>query len=216
MSKKIAVVLAGCGVLDGSEIHEATLLLLAIKRAGCGYQAFAPDILQFHVINHLRGMQLHEQRNVLVESARIVRGEIKPLSDFNADEYDALVLPGGFGAVKNLCDYAFKGEDYAVLPELEEALVQMHRLKKPIGAMCIAPILLARVFKGCEVTLGPPGKAADAAEHAGANHRVSNHTEVVVDKRNKLATTPGYMLDADIVQIADGATNLINVLVALM
>lgn len=216
MSKKIAVVLAGCGVFDGAEIHEATLTLLAIKKAGHDYQVFAPDIVQTHVINHLTGKEETERRNVLVESARIARGKIKPLADFRTEEYDAIVLPGGFGVAKNLSNFAFKGAEYTVLPELEKILKQMHQLNKPIGAMCISPILLAKVFGNCDVTVGIPCNAAEAIEKVGANHIITNHAEVVIDKKNKLVTTPCYMLDADIVQIADGTTNLIKALDELM
>ncbi|MDR1055492.1 MAG: isoprenoid biosynthesis glyoxalase ElbB [Prevotellaceae bacterium] len=214
--KKFAVILAGCGVFDGSEIHEATLTLLAIKKAGHDYQVFAPDIPQYHVINHLKGKVTGEQRNVLLESARIARRQAKPLSQFIASEYDAMVFPGGFGAAKNLCDYAFKGAGCTVNAEVEKAVKDMHAAGKPIGAMCIAPVILARIFRGSEVTVGAAGNDAANIEKMDARHVVTTHGEVVVDKSHKLYTTPCYMLDATIVQIAQGTENLINAMLTSM
>lgn len=208
--KKFAVILSGNGVFDGSEIHEATLTLLAIKKAGHDYQIFAPDIQQYHVINHLKGEESPEKRNVLEESARIARGQAKPLSQFSVSDFDAIVFPGGFGVAKNLCDYAFKGENCTVNPEVEKAIKGMHAAGKPIGAMCIAPVLLARVLGNVQITLGATGADADNVEKMGAKHAVTNHGEVVTDKANKLFTTPCYMLDANIAQIAEGTQNLIN------
>ncbi|MFP4387110.1 MAG: isoprenoid biosynthesis glyoxalase ElbB, partial [Alphaproteobacteria bacterium] len=147
MSKNVAVILSGCGVYDGSEIHEATLSLLALDQAGAHVQCFAPDMEQMHVINHISGEETEEKRNVLVESARIARGKIKPLTEFTADSYDAVLLPGGFGAAKNLCDFAVLGAECAVNEQAAEALRSMHKKGKPIAALCIAPVILAKLFE---------------------------------------------------------------------
>jgi len=208
--KKFAVVLAGCGVYDGAEIHEATLALLAIKTHSCDYQCFAPDIAQHHVINHLTGDEMPEKRNVLVESARIARGNIKPLSEFKAEEYDVLLFPGGFGAAKNLSTVAFDGPNAKVNPEVETAVKAMHQLGKPIGAMCISPVFVAKVLQNVKVTIGQDEGTAAAIKAIGAEHVNTGHGEVVVDQTNKVFTTPCYMLDADITDIWEGAQNLIK------
>jgi enhancing lycopene biosynthesis protein 2 len=214
--KKVAVILSGCGVFDGSEIHEATLALLAIRKAGCDYSVFAPDREQTEVVNHYICAGVKEKRNILAESARIARGNALPLSELNPERFDAIVLPGGFGAAKNLSDFAYKGESYSVIPELEKVLLRANELKKPVGAMCIAPVLLAKVFKGCRITLGAAGDASYAVEKNGAKHVVTTHGETVVDEKYKLVSTPGYMLDAGIEQIAEGADNLIKELLKLV
>jgi enhancing lycopene biosynthesis protein 2 len=208
--KKFAVVLSGCGVFDGAEIHEATLTLLAIAQQGASYEIFAPDINQHHVINHLTHKEMPEKRNVLVESARIARGKIKPLSQFHAADFDALVFPGGFGAAKNLSTVAFDGPDAKVNPDVETAVKAMHKAGKPIGALCIAPAVIARILGQVEVTIGNDPGTAGAIEKMGGKHIKSTHGEVVTDKRNKVYTTPCYMLDATIVQIYQGATNIIR------
>lgn len=214
--KKIAVILSGCGVMDGSEIHEATLALLAIRKAGCEYAVFAPDKEQTEVVNHYTGVSVKEKRNILSESARIARGKALPLSALNPEQFDAIVLPGGFGAVKNLSDFAFKGANYSVIPELETVLLKANELKKPVGAMCIAPVLLAKVFKGCRITVGDLSDASAAVEKNGAKHVVTTHGETVVDEKYRLVSTPGYMLDANIEQIAEGADNMIKELLKLV
>lgn len=215
MKKKIAVVLAGCGVYDGAEIHEATLTLLAIARHGAQYQCFAPDIDQAHVINHLSGQEMNESRNVLVEAARLARGNIKPLSGFNADDYDAIVFPGGFGVAKNLCTFAFDGVDCRVNTDVRNAVQAMHKAGKPIGALCISPVLIAKILGNVEVTIGNDQATAAAVEQMGSKHAVAGHGEVVIDQANKLVTTPCYMLDATIDQISDGAQNLIKAIMAM-
>ncbi len=214
-NKKFAVVLSGSGVYDGAEIHEATLTLLAIDRAGCQYQCFAPDINQYHVINHLTGDEMNETRNVLVESARIARGNVIPLSEFKAADFDALVFPGGFGAAKNLSDLAFKGADCSVNSDVEKATIDMVKNKKPIGALCIAPAVIARILKGATVTIGNDKGTIDAIENMGGEHLVKTHGEVTIDKKYKLITTPCYMLDATISQIAEGAENVIKTIVEM-
>lgn len=208
--KKFAVVLAGCGVYDGAEIHEATLAMLAIKEAGADYQCFAPDINQFHVINHLTGEVMPETRNVLVEAARIARGNIQPLSAFDADDYDVLFFPGGFGAAKNLSTVAFDGPDASVLPEVEAAVKAMVASKKPIGAMCISPVFIAKILVDVNVTIGTDEGTIAAIEAIGATHVQTEQGDVVCDHEKKVFTTPCYMLEAGISDIWDGAHNIVE------
>ena len=151
---KFAVVLSGSGVYDGAEIHEATLTMLAIDKCGSSYQCFAPDINQHHVINHITGDEMDETRNVLVESARIARGNIKPLSEFKAIDFDALVLPGGFGVAKNLSTLAFDGANCSVNTDVERVVVETAKANKPIGALCIAPAVIVKILQGAKVTIG--------------------------------------------------------------
>ncbi len=208
--KKFAVVLAGNGVFDGAEIHEATLSMYAIKKLGAAYDVFAPDIPQHHVINHLNGEEMNEERNVLVESARIARGKISPLSTFSAENYDALLFPGGFGVAKNLCSFAFDGVNCKVNSDVEKAIKDMHQAGKPIGALCISPVLLAKVLGQVTLTIGQDKGTAEAVSQMGATHKQAGHEEVVTDEKNNLFTTPCYMLDADIAQIGDGAMSLVQ------
>lgn len=214
--KKIAVVLAGNGVYDGAEIHEATLTLLSIARQGAKYQCFAPDINQAHVVNHLTGKEMPETRNVLIEAARIARGKIKPLSEYKAADFDALIFPGGFGVAKNLCTFAFDGADCVVNKEVEKVIRTTVIAEKPIGALCISPVLLAKVLVDVEVTIGDDAGTADAIESFGATHINTSHGEIVYDPKYKLVTTPCYMLDATIDQIADGADNLVRKIMELI
>lgn len=207
---KFAVLLAGSGVFDGSEIHEATMTLYAIMKNGGTYQVFAPDIDQHHVINHITGEEMDEGRNVLIESARIARGDIKNLKDFEADDYDALILPGGFGAAKNLSTFAFDGADCKINGEVENAIRAMNDKNKPVGALCISPVILAKIFGNVKLTIGQDKDTADAVEQMGATHKKTDHGEVVVDKDKKLVTSPCYMLEANILNIAEGADNVVK------
>ena len=213
--KNIAVVLAGSGVYDGAEIHEATLTLLAIARQGAQYQCFAPDINQAHVINHLTGKEMPETRNVLVEAARIARGKIKPLSDYRATEYDAIIFPGGFGVAKNLCTFAFDGINCTVNQEVEKAIRSTVIEEKPIGALCISPVLIAKLLVDVEVTIGQDEEPASAIESFGATHIETTHGEIVYDSKYNLVTTPCYMLDATIDQIADGVEKVVRKILEL-
>jgi enhancing lycopene biosynthesis protein 2 len=213
--KKFAVVLAGSGVYDGAEIHEATLSLYAISKNGGEYEIFAPNINQHHVINHMTGEEMPETRNVLIESARIARGNIKDLKEFKAEDFDALLLPGGFGVAKNLCSFAFDGPDCKVNEEVATTLKAMHAAKKPIGALCIAPALLAKVLSNVEVTIGQEAGTAEAINSLGATHTETNHGEIVFDKENKIITTPCYMLDASIAQIGEGAENVVKAIMTM-
>ena len=208
--KRFAVVLAGCGVFDGAEIHEATLTLLSIAQQGASYEIFAPDIEQYHVVNHLTHQATSEKRNVLVESARIARGKIKPLSQFRASDFDVLIFPGGFGAAKNLSTVAFDGANARVNPDVEKAVRAMHTAGKPIAALCISPAVIARILGNVEVTIGDDPGTTQAIEKMGGKHIRTTHGEVVVDRKNKVFTTPCYMLDANIVQIYEGATNIVR------
>jgi enhancing lycopene biosynthesis protein 2 len=214
--KKIAVVLSGCGVFDGSEIHESVFALWAIASAGATYDVYAPDMQQHHVINHLNGQEMSEKRNVLVEAARITRGVIQPLSELDTAKADALLFPGGFGVAKNLCSFAVDGVDCVVNPEVKKVVKEFHQAAKPIGAMCISPVLITKILGNPEVTIGSHKDTAKAIEAMGGKHVVATHGEVIVDASNKLVTTPCYMLDASILQIADGAKNLVAALMKML
>jgi enhancing lycopene biosynthesis protein 2 len=216
MMKKFAMILSGSGVFDGSEIHEATLSMLAIMQQGGSYQLFAPNVEQHHVVNHLTGEEMIEKRNVLVESARIARGKIKNLEDFSSDDFDALVIPGGFGVAKNLCDFAFKGAGCSVNPQVAEAIKAMHEQKKPIGALCIAPVLLSKILGKVTITIGDDESTIENIERMGSRHLATTHGEVVYDDDNNLFTTPCYMLDANIRQIYQGASALIDAMMKAM
>ncbi|HKL08944.1 MAG TPA: isoprenoid biosynthesis glyoxalase ElbB [Bacteroidales bacterium] len=208
--KKIAVVLAGNGVFDGSEIHETTLTLYSIIKNGASYEIFAPNIDQHHVINHLTGDEMNEKRNVLTESARIARGKINDLAKFKAEDFDAIIFPGGFGVAKNLCSFAFDGPNCKVNLDVEKAIRSMHERKKPIGALCISPVLITKVLGNIKVTIGQDKDTAKAINEMGAKHQDTTHGEVILDEENKIITTPCYMLDANIGQIGDGANNIVK------
>lgn len=213
MSKSIAVILSGCGVFDGSEIYETTLSLLALDQAGAEVQCFAPDMTQMHVLNYMTDEEMDEERNVLIESARLARGEIKPLSAYNAEDFDALFMPGGFGAAKNLSSFAVDGADCSVNEEVARAITSTHEAGKPIAALCISPAILAKLFEGAKVTLGAESDFSKTIEEGlGANHVVTTHGEVVIDETLNLITSPCYMLEATISQIYDGAKNTVDAL----
>ncbi len=211
--KKFAIVLSGCGVYDGTEIHEAVLTMLAIDRQGHQYDVFAPDIPQHHVKNHLTGETMQEWRNVLIESARIARGNIKAMDKLIPEYYDALVLPGGFGAAKNLSTFASDGGRCDVNTEVERVLKQFAAVRKPIGALCIAPAIVSVVLEGATVTIGSEAGTIAQIEKAGSKHQITTHGEVVHDPAFNVFSTPCYMLDASISQIAEGADNLIREMV---
>ena len=214
-SPKVAVVLSGCGFQDGSEIHEAVCTLLALDQQGARYQCFAPDMAQARVVNHLTGSEVHDARNVLVESARIARGAIQPLADFDASRFDALVMPGGFGAALNLSDFAQAGAHCSVQKDMAHAVATMHQAGKPIGALCIAPVILARLLPGAHLTIGKDAETADACRKMGAIHQDTGHGQVAVDRQNRLVTTPCYMLNARISQIFEDAQILVRELLKM-
>lgn len=213
-TKRFAVILAGAGKLDGNDLHEAVLLLAAVARHGATYQCFAPDVEQHEVVDHLTGNPMPERRSVLRESARIARGDVKPLSAFRANDFDGLLMPGGYGVAKNLCTYTFAGENCTVNAEVAAAIKEMHAQGKPIGAMCIAPIVLAKVLGHGTITLGQPSETSRDAQKMGMTLQSSGHGQVVVDKVNHLYTTPCYMLDSTIADIWDGADALITAIMA--
>ena len=208
--KKFAVVLCGCGPMDGSEIHESVMTLLAIDRNECQYTIFAPDADQFHVVNHYTKEVMNEKRNMLVEAARIARGDIHPLTELKAVDFDAVVFPGGYGAAKNLFNYAIKGTKAVVDAEVERVIKDFHANHKPIGALCISPVLMAKVLGNITITVGTDEKTIHDVETFGAQHINTQQTEVIADKENMVFTTPCYMLPATIADIADCAENLIE------
>jgi enhancing lycopene biosynthesis protein 2 len=214
--KRFAVILSGCGVFDGAEIHEATLTLLAIAKAGCSYECFAPDKEQAQVINHLTGKLMNEERNILVESARIARGKIEPLNLFEPEKFDAVIFPGGFGVAKNLCSLAFEGSECTVDPEVELAVIASVEAKIPIGALCISPALIAKILPGAEVTIGNNLETISTIEKMGGVHHLTNHGELIIDEKFKLVTSPCYMLDAHILQIAGETQSVVDELIKLM
>lgn len=219
--KKIAVVLSGCGVNDGTEIHEAVVTLLAIRRSGAEYVCFAPDKPQMHVVDHVKGAPAEgETRNVLTESARIARGDIKPLSAYAPADFDALVFPGGFGAAKNLCTFAVDGYDCTVDPGVKDAILKTNAAGNTIAAMCISPVFLAKAFEGSgktiTVTIGSDAGTAAAIEKMGAKHEKRKVTEACVDKANKIVTAPAYMSTGDIAEAATGIEALVSRVVKMI
>lgn len=210
---KVGVVLSGCGFLDGSEIHEATLTLFYLDRAGAEIIQMAPDISQSDVINHLVSEPVAgETREVLTESARISRGDIRKIDEIKADDLDALIFPGGFGAAKVLCDFAFKGVDCTVNPQVERLIRKMHGAKKPIGFICIAPVLAAKVLgtDSPQLTIGTDSGTADAIEQMGGKHIMCEVDEIAVDEQNKIVSAPAYMLGPTISKVALGIEKLVD------
>ena len=209
--RKVAVILAGCGPKDGSEIQETLTLLLALDQHNIEYHCFAPNENQYHVINHVTGEVMDESRNVMVEAARIVRGDIAPIEMFKAEDFDALLFPGGFGAAKNLFTYAIDGADFTVNKYVEKAIKDMHTQNKPIGAMCIAPIMIAKVLGNVNVTVGCDSyPQADDVRAFGCTHTETQNGGVAIDKENKIFTTPCYMLNATLKDIYNCAWNMVE------
>lgn len=210
--KKIGVLLAGCGVYDGAEIHEAVLTLLAIERNGAEAVCMAPDKPQLHVINHLTGEVSDESRNVLVESARIARGKIAELGTVSANDLDALILPGGFGAAKNLSRFAVEGPQSDVDPEVSALVEAMFAANKPIGLICISPAVGAQILgnRGIEVTIGTDPDTAAAVESCGAVHVACGVTQIHADDQNKVVSTPAYMLGRNILEVSRGIECLVR------
>ena len=217
MSKKLAfaVVLSGAGMRDGSEIHESVAALLAISNAGGEYQCFAPDIT-FDEVNYLTGALTGAKRKVMLEAARIARGNIKDLKEYNPADFDVLVFPGGSGAIKNLCSFAYQGVDCEVNRDVEKAIVETHRLGKPIVALCIAPVLIARVLKGSVVTVGNDKTVGEAIAAMGGATEDKGATEIAVDKINKIVTTPCYMLAQNVSEVFAGVDKAIKAAIDLI
>jgi enhancing lycopene biosynthesis protein 2 len=215
---KIGVILAGCGVYDGAEIHESVITLLALDRLGAEAVCMAPNADQLHVVNHLTGdVAEGETRNVLVESARIARGNIKDINDVTAADVDAVIIPGGFGAAKNLCTFAVAGDQCEANPDVVTFLKAVRSADKPIGAMCIAPALLARVFGGEKpaLTIGTDAGTAGALESMGASHASHAVDEIHVDEARRFVSTPAYMLAQSITEAASGIDKLVEKIVEM-
>jgi enhancing lycopene biosynthesis protein 2 len=209
--KNIAVILSGCGVYDGAEIHESVLTLLAIEQAGAKYRCFAPNINQHHVINHFTGQVMEqEQRNVLVESARISRGDTEDLTEFYIDEFDALIVPGGFGAAKNLSDFAINGEAITVNEQVLSVCQAFAKANKPAGYMCIAPVMIPLIYgKGARATIGHDIAIAESLSSIGLVHQNCAVDDIVADDERKLVSTPAYMLATSLVEAASGINKFV-------
>jgi enhancing lycopene biosynthesis protein 2 len=211
---RVGVLLSGCGVYDGAEIHESVLTLLALDRADAEAVCTAPNADQLHVVDHRTGQPTGETRNVLVEAARIARGAIRDLADVQAGDLDALILPGGFGAAKNLCDFAVAGPGARVHPEVARLLKEMLAARKPIGAICIAPAVLAAVLRdageGGELTIGNDADTAQALEAMGVRHVPCAVGETCVDREHGVVSTPAYMLAGRIGEAAAGIDKLVG------
>lgn len=217
MNKRVAVVLSGCGVYDGAEIYESTLTLLRLSQAGAVVQCFAPDILQMHVVNHLTGeVSAGEARNVLVEAARLARGNIKPLTEAQVQDFDALIVPGGFGAAKNLSDFAVNGAAMQVQKDFLAFALAMHKAGKPVGLICIAPTMAAAICgAGVKATIGNDSETAAAINATGAQHCECTVQDICVDREKKLVTTPAYMLAQSIAEANMGISKLVDEVLAL-
>ena len=224
-SKKVAVVLSGCGVYDGAEITEAVAALVHISAAGYTPSCYAPDKPQHHAVNHRTGEEEATPRHVLVESARIARGAIAPLSSLDAGSYAAIIVPGGFGAAKNLCNHATVAQGDAALmavePSLEAAIRAFHAAKKPIGLCCIAPVIAAHLLK-CEVTVGraegeqwPYGGTVGAIEAYGGSHVSHAFDGVCVDEARRVVTSPAYMFDGKPHEIFESVGAMVKATIAL-
>lgn len=211
--KKVAVILSGCGVFDGAEIYESVLTLLALDRANAQVTCAAPDVPQQHVVNHLTQQPAPgETRNVLVEAARIARGNIIPLAQLRVEAIDAIIVPGGFGAAKNLCNFATAGADFEVNAEVARVMQAAHHAGKPLGFVCIAPAIAARLFGGeqVEFTIGTDAGTAQALEAGGGQHLNCNVRNIVIDQRLRIVTTPAYMLAGRITEAEAGINKLVQ------
>ena len=211
---KIGVCLSGCGVNDGAEIHESVITALTLDKAGAEILFTAPNMEQAKVVNHLTGDEMGESRNVLVESARIARGNIIDLAELTANNMDALIFPGGFGAALNLCDFALKGADCDIHPEVNRIIQEMLEANKPLGFICIAPALFARAAKNADksarVTIGNDQGTADEIAKLGSKHEICAVDDFIVDEENKIVSTPAYMLAGSIAEAASGIEKLVH------
>ena len=210
--KRVAVLLSGCGVFDGTEINEAVLTMLAIARAGATYQCFAPDINQMHVVNHFTGeVNTDETRNVLVESARIARGEVLNASMLEVNQFDGLVIPGGFGAAKNLSNFATTGSNCNIQPIVENFIREFALAHKPVGFVCISPVMIPKIYgQGAMGTIGIDAETAHAFNEMGGKHKNAQVEDIVVDEVNKVVSTPAYMLATTILEAHIGIEKLVN------
>ncbi|MBA95063.1 MAG: isoprenoid biosynthesis protein ElbB [Rickettsiales bacterium] len=216
MTKKVAVILSGCGVYDGAEINEVVLTLLSLEENNAHYQCYAPDINQHHVINHIDGNETKETRNVLQDSARIVRGNIKPLTELSSDNYDALIVPGGFGVAKNLSKFAFDSNAESIEASFLNACLSFKIAKKPAGYMCIAPALLPKIYgDGIQCTIGTDKETAACLTKMGASHKQCHVDNIIVDETHKVITTPAYMLANSLVEAKTGISKLVSKVVSM-
>ena len=215
MAHKVCVLLSGCGVFDGAEIHESVATLLALSKAGADVVFAAPNRDQHHVLNHLDGTEMAEKRNIRIEAARIARGNVLDVAEVNVNEIDALFIPGGFGAAKNFCSFAFDGANASIEEDIKGLIHAVHQANKPIGAVCIAPAVLALSLGKGTLTIGSDAGTAEALESLGATHQVCPVTEMVVDTDNKLVTAPAYMEDAPIHEVAEGIEKAVQAVLEL-
>jgi enhancing lycopene biosynthesis protein 2 len=218
--KKVGLLLSGCGFNDGSEIHESVISMLALDRAGVETVIMAPNIDQMHVMNHYTGQEMDEFRNVLVESSRIARGNIKDMAEVTGNDLDALIIPGGFGVTKNLSDYAMAGPECSVNPDVYRLVSELYLLKKPIGAICIAPVIMAKIFgeqdESAEMTIGSDKLTSNDINTMGSKHIKCSVSEIVIDKDKKLVTTPAYM-DAESIKVAsEGIEKLVKQVLSMI
>ncbi|WP_017446969.1 isoprenoid biosynthesis glyoxalase ElbB [Gayadomonas joobiniege] len=215
--KKFALILSGCGVYDGAEINEVVLTRLALEENQIQYQCFAPDCEQAEVVNHLTGKVEKGERNQLVEAARICRGDVLPLSDLSVNEFNALIVPGGFGVAKNLSDFAYAGEDYRIQSDVLTILKAFKDADKPVGYMCIAPVLLPLVYgDGIKLTLGEDSDAANIATRRGGEHVSCKVDQIVIDKTHKAVSTPAYMLAENLLEAQAGINKLVKAVIDLV
>ena len=217
---KVGVVLSGCGLFDGSEIHEAVCVLLALSQAGVAYQCLAPNAPQMHVVDHVKKQPApHDTRNTLTESARIARGDILPLSDVKTADYDAFIFPGGFGAAKNLCTWAVEGANCSVQPDVARVIKEAHAAKKVLAFICIAPVIAAKVLgkqTGLQLTIGDDKETADSINAMGAKHMVCMVTEAVVDQSNRVVSTPAYMKACTVAEVFAGVQRAVEEVLKLL
>ena len=216
---KVGVLLSGSGVQDGSEIHESVLTALSLEKSRAEIVFMAPNIDQMHVVNHYTGQEMDEFRNVLVESARIARGNIKDLAEIRGEDLDALIIPGGLGVAKNLSDYAMSGSECSVNPDVYRLVVEMLISKKPIGAICIAPAMMSKILSeqnlSAKLTVGSDAATSKDIEAMGSQHQNCSTKEVVVDVKNKIVSTPAYMDAKSISEVAEGIEKLVNEIVSM-
>lgn len=214
--KKVAVILSGCGVFDGSEIHEAVLTLLHIAKAGAHYRCFAPNREQLHTINHLTGETTSPNRNILEEAARIARGDISSLEQLNVAEFDALIVPGGFGAAKNLCDFAVNGTQMTIHQDVLRVATEFAKANKPAGYICIAPAMIPRIYgQHTRATIGVDTDTAAALNTMGAKHVDCQVNDIVIDEEHKVVSTPAYMLAQSITEADAGIAKLVQAVLNL-
>jgi enhancing lycopene biosynthesis protein 2 len=219
MTLKVGVLLSGCGFLDGSEIHEAVSTLLALDERGAVAVCMAPRGPQAGVVDHSkRSPAAAESRDMLAEAARLARGRIQDLAAVEAGQLDALILPGGFGAAKNLCDFASRGAQAKAHPEVARLLAAMHAAGKPIGAICIAPAVVAAVLGRTAhptLTIGDDAGTAEALVQMGAVHERCAVTDCVTDPRNRIVSTPAYMYEARIADVRKGIGKLVDAVLTM-